>query len=156
MRALELDDWQARAHALLGMLRMELDYNWPEVDRELRRALELKRKCPVVRLRYAICGLMPYGMLHEAVAELETGVRSDPLSLFVRWWLSIMVYLARRYERVVEEGRHMIALDPVHFLGYRTPGIGLGETGTWQEAVAALEKANDLSGGIPLTLGFLA
>jgi len=156
MRALELDDRQARTHALLGMLRKELDYNWPEVDRELRRALELNRACPVVRLRYAICGLMPHGMVHEAMAELETVLRNDPLSLFVRWWLAVMAYLARRYERVVEEGRHMIALDPTHFLGHWTLGVGLGETGAWQEAVAALEKAGDLSGGVPLTLGFLA
>lgn len=50
----------------------------------------------------------------------------------------------------------MIALDPTHFLGHWTLGVGLGETGAWQEAVAALGKANDLSGGTPLTLGFLA
>ena len=36
LRALELDDTLAETHALLGMLRKELDYNWPEVDRELR------------------------------------------------------------------------------------------------------------------------
>ena len=41
LRALELDDTLAQTHALLGMLRKELDYNWPEVDRELRRARQL-------------------------------------------------------------------------------------------------------------------
>ncbi len=43
LRALELDDSLAQTHALLGMLRKELDYNWPEVDRELRRAFQLNR-----------------------------------------------------------------------------------------------------------------
>ena len=56
LRALELDDSLAETHALLGMLRKELDYNWSEVDRELRRARELNRESPLVRLRYAISG----------------------------------------------------------------------------------------------------
>jgi len=41
LQALELDESLADTHALLGMLRKELDYNWPEVDRELARAREL-------------------------------------------------------------------------------------------------------------------
>lgn len=102
MRALELDERQARTQALLGVLRKELDYNWPEVDREIRRALVLNSECPVVRRRYAMCGFVPPRVVHEAMAELETVVRSDPLSLFVRWWLAIMAYLIRRHERVVE------------------------------------------------------
>ena len=59
LRALELDDSLAQTHALLGMLRKELDYNWPEVDRELRRARQLNAESPLVRLRYAISGLLP-------------------------------------------------------------------------------------------------
>jgi serine/threonine-protein kinase len=155
LRALELDDRLAQTHALLGMLRKELDYNWPEVDRELGRALELNRDSPLVRLRYAISGLLPHGRVDEAVAELEFVLRADPLSLFVRWWLAVMVYLARRPDRTIEEGRHMIALDPNHFLGHWVLGVGLDETGVKADAVAAMEKAHELSGGIPFTLGFL-
>jgi len=155
LRALELDDGLAQTHALLGMLRKELDYNWPEVDRELGRALELNRESPLVRLRYAISGLLPHGRVDEAVAELDGVLRADPLSLLVRWWLAVMSYLARRRDRTIEEGRHMIALDPTHFLGHWVLGIALEETGAKADAVAALEKAHEMSGGIPFTLGFL-
>jgi serine/threonine-protein kinase len=156
LRALELDDTLARTHALLGMLRKELDYNWPEVDRELRRACELNRECPLVRLRHAISGLLPHGRVDEAMAEIEGILQLDPLSLLVRWWLGVMAFLARRPDRVIEEGRHMIALDPTHFLGYWVLGIGLNDAAGGREAVSALEKAHELSGGIPFTLGFLA
>ena len=67
LRALELDDTLAQTHALLGMLRKELDYNWPEVDRELQRALDLNRESPLVRLRYAISGLLPHARNDEAM-----------------------------------------------------------------------------------------
>ena len=155
LRALELDDGLAQTHALLGMLRKELDYNWPEVDRELNRALELNGDSPLVRLRHAISGLLPHGRVDEAVTELDGVLRADPLSLLVRWWLAVMSYLARRSARTIEEGRHMIALDPTHFLGHWVLGMGLEESGAKADAVAAMEKAHELSGGIPFTLGFL-
>ena len=156
LRALELDDTLAQTHALLGMLRKELDYNWPEVDRELGRALQLNGASPLVRLRYAISGLLPRARVDEALSELEGILRIDPLSLLVRWWLAVMAYLARRPERVIAEGRHMIALDASHFLGHWALGIGLSETPALEEAVRSMEAAHTLSGGMPFTLGFLA
>ena len=156
LRALELDDALAETHALLGMLRKELDYNWTEVDRECRRALELNRESPLVRLRYAISGLMPHGRVAEAVGEIDGVVQLDPLSVLSRWWLAVMAYLARAWDRVNEEAQHMIALDPGHFLGHWTLGVHRDANGAGAEAVAALERAHQLSGGSPFTLGFLA
>jgi len=156
LRAVELDDTLAEAHALLGMLRKEIDYNWPEVDREFARAFELDPESPLVRLRFAISSLLPHGRLDRAISELERVLQADPLSLFVRWWLSIMTYLGRQPARTIREGRHMIDLDPGHYLGHWAVGVGLEASGSPSEAVASLEKAHDLSGGIPFTLGFLA
>jgi tetratricopeptide (TPR) repeat protein len=157
LHALELDNTLAETHALLGMLRKELDYNWPEVERELRRARELNRESPLVRLRYAISGLLPHGRIDEAAAEVEAMLASDPLSVFARWWVAAMAYLGRRMDRTMDEGRHMIALDPAHFLGHWAVGMACTERKDEpDEAVMALEKAHELSGGIPFTLGFLA
>ncbi len=156
LRALELDDTLAETHALLGMLRKELDYNWPEVDRELRRARELNRESPLVRLRYAISGLLPHGRIDEAAVEVEAMLQSDPLSVFARWWVASMAYFGRCPERMIDEGQHMIALDPTQFLGHWVVGMACIESGAPDEAVTALERAHELSGGIPFTLGFLA
>ncbi len=156
MRALELDHSLAQTHALLGMLRKELDYKWSEVERELHLALDLCPNSPLVLLRRVISSLLPSGRVVEAMEELDKLLETDPLSIFLRWWLSISAYLAREPERTIEEGRRMIALDTGHFLGHWSLGIGLGETGAIQDAVLALEKSHDLSGGSPFTLGFLA
>jgi serine/threonine protein kinase/tetratricopeptide (TPR) repeat protein len=155
LRALELDDSLAETHALLGMLRKELDYNWPEVEREFRRARDLNRESPLVRLRYAISSLVPHGRIDEAAAEVEAMLQSDPLSLLVRWWVGIIAYLGRWPERMIDEGRHMVALDPTHFLGHLIAGLACTESGGPDEAVTAFEKAREMSGGIPLTLGYL-
>jgi serine/threonine-protein kinase len=156
LRALELDDRSAETHALLGMLRKELDYDWPEVDREVGRALELNRDSPLVKLRYAISGLLPQGRVAEAMAEVEGVVEVDPLSVHARWWLSVMSLLARRLDRLDQEAQQMIALDPGHFLGHWALGVHRDLTGAPMEAIAALERAHELSRGLPFTLGFLA
>jgi len=155
LRALELDDTLADTHALLGMLRKELDYNWPEVERELRRAFELNPQSPLVHLRHAISNLLPHGRMDEAVAELEAVVQTDPLSLFARWWLGTMAMLARRHDRVLAESRQIMELDSNHFMGHWLAGMGLDGLGATAESLAELERAHVLSGGIPFTLGFL-
>ncbi len=156
LRALELDDTLAEAHALLGMLRKELDYNWPEVDRELGRALELSPGSPLVRLRHAISGLLPRARIKEAIAEIEFVLKADPLSIFVRWWLGIMLSLDRAFEPMIAEGHHMITLEPALFHGHWVLGMGLDGVGDHPGAAAALERAHQLSGGNPFTLGFMA
>jgi len=95
--------------------------------------------------------LLPRARVDEALSELEGILRIDPLSLLVRWWLAVMAYLARKPERVIAEGRHMIALDASHFLGHwrlasgsvRPPG-STTPCGRWKAAHA-------LSGGMPFT-----
>jgi TolB-like protein/predicted Ser/Thr protein kinase len=155
LRALELDDSLAESHALLGMLRKELDYNWPEVQREVDRARALNAASPLVRMRYAISALMPVGRLDEAVAELEAVVASDPLSIFMRWWLAITLLLRREPEAVEEQARHMLELDEGHFLGHWTRGIALDLAGHPADAVAPLQKAFELSGGSALAMANL-
>lgn len=50
----------------------------------------------------------------------------------------------------------MVELDPSHFLGHLVIGLGCIESGEPDDAVIALEKARELSGGVPITIGYLA
>ena len=63
LRAVEIDNDLAETHALLGRYRKQVDFNWPETQREMRRALELNPTSPVVRLRFATSYLMARGCL---------------------------------------------------------------------------------------------
>jgi tetratricopeptide (TPR) repeat protein len=155
LRAVEIDDTMAETHALIGMYRKELDYNWPEVEREMRRALALNPASPVVRLRNALSGLMPLGRIEESVAELKVVLESDPLSLFNRWWMVVAYYLARDCSRAMEQADFMIELDPAYYVGHWARGLVCLEMGNMSEAIDEYRKAADLSGNVPLILGFL-
>ena len=155
LRALEIDHMLAETHALLAMFRKELDYNWPEVQREMALALDLGPASPVVRFRYALSGLMPQGHIDEAVAQLECALESDPLSLMMRMWLGEMLYLGRQYDRVREQCRLMKELDPAYFLIYFELGEVGCEQGAFGEAISDLRQGAALSGNAPLVLGWL-
>lgn len=155
LRALEIDDRLAETHALLAMLRKALDYNWSEVEREYGRAFELNPRSPVVRLRHAICGLQARGHVNDAAAELAAVVETDPLSIFVRWWLAIMYWLSRQPARMREQVERMLEIDPAHPSTQMALGTCQATEGDSSAAVASYEKAAELGGRHPWLLGWL-
>ena len=155
LRALENDNTLAATHALLGMFRKEIDYNWSEVRREMAVALELAPASPVVRFRHALSGLLPLRRLDDAVLELEFVLDSDPLNLDARVWLGLMHWWRRDYTRAIEQARLLLAVNPNFTGAYVVIGLVRTTERKFEEAVAALRRAVEFSGGIPLWLGWL-
>ncbi len=155
VRALEIDNTLAETHALLAQYHKQLDYNWPEVDREMARALALNPTSPVVRARYALNWLMPHGRLEEAVAELEYALEFDPLSADTRTVLAIMLLLWHRYDRAITEARRLLELEPSAYWGHLVIGSCHRDLRMFDEAIAAGRRAVELSGNSAAMLGWL-
>jgi len=112
LRAVEIDDTLAEAHAVLAEYHTLLDYNWLAAEREMSRALELNPASPLVRFRHALVVLMPHNRMDAAIAELECALELDPLAGLTRTWLGIMLLLAREYDRGIDEAQVMLDLEP--------------------------------------------
>jgi serine/threonine-protein kinase len=155
LRALEIDDQLAQSHALLAMLRKELDYDWREVEREFALARALDPSSPLVRLRYAMCGLMPQGRLAEAAAELERVAEADPLSPVVLWWASTMYWFGGDLDHMRAWTARLQEVDAAHPLAHMAVGSLRLSEGRGAEAVAAYERAADLAGRPAWLVGWL-
>jgi DNA-binding winged helix-turn-helix (wHTH) protein len=155
VRALEIDNTRAETHALIAQFRKQLDYDWPAIERDMTRALELNPASPLVKMLHAVGWLMPQGRLGEAIAELERALEQDPLSYQLHFWRAIMLSLAREPDRVIEQGRLMIELDPTVPHGPWVLGVGLSRKGQFDEAIAFLRRAVELSNGLAMMLGWL-
>jgi TolB-like protein len=175
LRAAEIDDTLAEAHAVLAEYHKQLDYNWPAAEREMARALELSPASPFVRLRHAVMILMPQNRMDEAVAEIECALESDPLAGATRFWLGIMLLLAQEYDRAIYEARGLLELEPTspwpHFItgvAYRQKYYEEYVGGTVrrtveasarpdfaEEAIAGHLRAIELSPGSDVLLGWL-
>jgi TolB-like protein len=155
LRAVDLDNDLADAHAMLAQYRKQLTYNWAEVHREMAVALELNPASPIVRMRHAVTGLMPHARLEEAIAELERALDIDPLAVWARIWLSVMLWLQRRYDLAIAQGRLVVEIAPTNSFGYLAIGLAYREARKFDDALRALRKAADLTGGAPMMLGWL-
>lgn len=147
MRALEIDNTLGETHALLAQYHKQLDYNWPEVDREMARALELSPTSPVVRARYAFNALMPRGYLEAAAEELERALEWDPLSEFVRVHLAIVLLLWHRWNEAMDQARVLLELDANGAWGHFVMGVAYRALGRFDDAIAAHRRSLELSSG---------
>jgi tetratricopeptide (TPR) repeat protein len=86
---------------------------------------------------------------------MEAAVESDPLSIFMRLWLAIMLYLDRQYDRAIEQGRLMVEIEPANYVGHWIVGAYTREKGLFDESISAHRRAVELSGGATLMLGWL-
>ena len=110
--SLELDDRFGEAHALSGVLRGILDYDWPGAEAAFHRALELSPGSANVLIQHAWYHLVPRMRVAEAVEEAELAVTLDPLSPLVRGLFGLVLLVARQFGRAVEESRTAVQLAP--------------------------------------------
>ena len=155
LRALHIDDKRAETHALLGQFHKLAEYNWRDVHREMALALRIDPHSSVVRMRYAVSDLMPQGLLGDAIRELQHAIEYDPLFVFPRFWLAIVLVLSRRYDQALEEGQRMLELSPTSCLANFVLSLCHRYLGHAADAVELQRRAVELSGGSAAMLGWL-
>lgn len=109
-RALQLDDQQAAAHAVISSLAKSR-WDWKSAESYARRAVELDSNSALVR-RNLWHLLAPLGRLEEARREIEAAVRLDPLSAHAASNLGMQLLLEGRYAEAEKELLRALALDP--------------------------------------------
>jgi tetratricopeptide (TPR) repeat protein len=155
LRALEIDETRAETHALLGQFHKTAKYDWRAVRREMRLARQLDPASPIVKLRYAVSDLMPHGRIREAIDELERALELDPLSAYVRGWLSIMLVFAHDYEGATVEAQRALEVEPASWPAYLSISACQRYRGNSREAIDAQRRCVELSGNAAGMLGWL-
>ena len=153
-KALALDDTLAEAHASLGLLAMNVDWNWAEAEREFKRAIELNPNYATAHQWYGEF-LAYMGRFDEAIAESERARELDPLSLIINTDLAKVLSLARRYDEAVTQFRATLKLDPEFAEAHGLLGLTHSLQGKHEEAVAEMRQIKGLEHN-PVYLAWLA
>ena len=98
MKALEIDETLAEAHAALGWIKGSCDWDWPGSEREFRRALEINPNYGMARNWYGNY-FETMGRLDEAIAERRRALEAEPLSLITSAVLGHSLYFAGHYDQ---------------------------------------------------------
>jgi adenylate cyclase len=154
-KALQFDPDLGEAHAPLAAALWLHDWQWQEAQKEFKRCLELNPTYPTANHWYAEY-VMTMGRHAEAIAIIKNSQTLDPLSLIINVAIGRDYYLARRYDEALEHLLQTVELDPNYPVTYWVLGLLYMTTGRCELAIAAGEKAMNLSGGSPLMRAALA
>jgi TolB-like protein/DNA-binding winged helix-turn-helix (wHTH) protein/Flp pilus assembly protein TadD len=149
LKALELDDSLAEAHAPLGALKVEYDLDLPGAEKELRRAIELNPNYATAHQWYGEEVLAATGRSAEAVAELKRAEELDPLSRAISTTHGYVLYLARENDAAIGQLRKMVDLDANFAVAHMYLGRAYAQKRMFADAIEQFQKADDLSGGEP-------
>jgi len=154
VKALQLDDTLAEAHADMGMILFWYDYDWNAADRELRRAIELKPNSADAHADYG-WELTLAGRVNEGVAESKRAVELDPLSVEVNETAGQNLYFAHQYDQAIEQLSKTLEMDPNYWVARMFLGGAYEAKGDIARAVAECKKARDTEPSIPWPLAEL-
>jgi DNA-binding winged helix-turn-helix (wHTH) protein/TolB-like protein len=135
-RSLELDPTGAEAHATLGTILAQFDWDPVAGERELKKALELAPDDPSV-LRFYSLFLWHEGRFEEALGLNARELVLDPASVFANRNKAIILYYARRYEECIAQSRKTLELDRYFITAYSWLGKAYEQLDRPQEAVEA-------------------
>jgi TolB-like protein/DNA-binding winged helix-turn-helix (wHTH) protein/Flp pilus assembly protein TadD len=148
LKALELDETLAEAHASLALARVDVDHDEAGAEREYRRAIELNPNYATAHHWYSDF-LAALDRQDEAMAESRRALELDPLSLVINATLGERLFYARRYDEALIQLRKTLEMDdgfgPAHYL----LGLTYEQKGMYEESIAELNRARELSGGSP-------
>jgi TolB-like protein/DNA-binding winged helix-turn-helix (wHTH) protein/Tfp pilus assembly protein PilF len=138
LKALQIDESLAGAHASLAVIAQNYDWDWPTAEREYRRAIQLDQGYATAHQWYAEC-LGFEGRFDEAFAESDRARKLDPLSLIISADYAALLYFSRQYDRSIEEFRRVLEMEPNFPRAYIVI-FPLVEKGLFGEALADVDK----------------
>lgn len=148
LKALEIDETLAEAHATLACVLYEFDWKFDESEREFKRSIELDPNYPTAHHWYAEF-LLAMGRRDEALAEIKLAQQLDPLSLIINAIVGIVHLLRGEYAEAESQLKKTIEMDP----NFGRARIFLIETyeeqGRFEDAIVEYEKALRTEGEAP-------
>lgn len=155
LKALEIDDSIAEAHASLGYTKILYDWDFEAVEKCYRRAIELNPNCVIARKWYAIlcvCLLR----FDEAHSQMQFAYEIDPLSPIVASTVIAVYLYERRYDEAIEKYCKLLETHPNFVPALCGLGIAYAIKGMANEAIAAHQSAVEHAAGNSAIAGFLA
>jgi len=140
LKALEIDDKLAEAHASLAFTKSNYDWDWSGAEREFQRAIELNPGYATAHHFYGVALAYMGGRFEAAIAESKQAVELDPLSLIINSDLGHVFYEARQYDQAIEQEGKTLEMDSDFGPARHWLGLAYLQKSMYKEAIAEFEK----------------
>ena len=154
LKAIELDDTLAEAHASLGFVHYHYDWDWAAAEKELKRAISLNPRSAQSYTLYThfLAGM---GRFDEAQVQGRRALELDPLSVSTHFFLGWGAIYAGRADEAIQQYTKATELDPNNGWVRLFSGRAYLFKGNPQRAIEEMESAERLQPDDPLAQGFL-
>jgi DNA-binding winged helix-turn-helix (wHTH) protein/TolB-like protein/Flp pilus assembly protein TadD len=139
-KALELDDTLSDAHVMLGLYKMNYEWNWTEAERELKRAIELDPNNDGAHSEYGSY-LIKMGRFDEAIAMRKHAQALAPPVAAIIANVGYSYYYARQYDEAIKQHQRALELNPRFWRSQLAIGHAHVQLGKYEEGIAEIKKA---------------
>jgi serine/threonine-protein kinase len=144
LRALELDDSIAEAHAVLGAYLHVWEWDADGAEREFLRAIQLDPSYTTARHYYGNL-LSAMGRVEEALAQKTMAVELDPLAPALSETLAFTLLYAGRSDEALHHVSNALELDSAYWRAHAVLGLVYETIGRPEDAIREFERANELA-----------
>jgi TolB-like protein len=152
-KALQLAPDLAEAHAAMGAICFEYDFDWSGGERHLRRSIDLKPSCAEGRHWYGDL-LSVLGRHDDALAQAILTLRLEPLSVLYQLRLARILEEAGRRHEAGDAYIRALEMDPLRPLVHALSALHFLWVGEVDKAGRRLDNWSDLDDGVPKTLAY--
>jgi TolB-like protein/Tfp pilus assembly protein PilF len=146
IKALEIDDSLAEAHASLSFSLIWYDWDWDGGAREAQRAIALNPNS--AHSHFALAHVLSdQGRHDQALAEVARARELDPVFLLYRALEGMFFHHARRDAEALDRLQKTVDLDPNFWVTHLMLGKVYTQQRKYSEAIEEFGKARELSHG---------
>jgi serine/threonine protein kinase/Tfp pilus assembly protein PilF len=143
LKALEIDNTLAEAHASLGLLKTEHEWDWSGAEKEFKRAIELNPACVTAHYWYGL--LLSYmGRFDEAIREVRKALELDPLSVLIHKHMAQALFLAGKPDEAMDILRKGMEIEPNSIFLHAMIGLAYSQKSLYEEAIAEFQKEKEI------------
>jgi adenylate cyclase len=154
LKAIELDDNLAEAHASLGFVHFHYDWDWAAAEKEFKRALALNPQSAQAHIHYTDY-LVGMARFNEAYDQGRHALEIDPVSPLSNLVLGWAFLSGGRIADAIQQFSKAVELNPNDALARTWLGRAYLGKGMGQRAIEEMEVAHRLDPGDSIVLGFL-
>ena len=150
-RALQLDESLVEGHVSLASVLLAYEWDWPEAEKHIKRALELNPSSADAHLLYGIY-YNAQGRPQEALGQIRLAQSLDPLSLPLQGFLTFNLLTARQFDEAIEQSRRILEREPNFVWAHVHAALAYTEKGQFERAVESIERAVRMDGSNPVVV----
>jgi tetratricopeptide (TPR) repeat protein len=153
-KALELDDTLAEAHATIGQVEADYDWNWSGSDQEFQKAIQLNPSYATAHQWYGL-SLLDQGRVKEGEAEIRRALELDPLSIVMNIDLGVAFRASRQYDQAIEQFRKTLELAPDNPTVHGSFAMAYLDNSMYKEGIAEINEGLKYAPGDPRYMAVL-